>query len=602
MRTRRPFNNGVSLTVLNSDKQFERKLAAIFYGDVAGYSRLTGQDEEGTHRILSSYLDAITDAIEHHNGKVVHFAGDAVLADFSTVKDALSCAVDAQQDIKNRNQDFSDDEKLEFRIGVNLGDVIVDRNDIYGDGVNIAARLESLADSGGVCISGAVYDAIRGKLELDYEFLGEQRVKNIAEPVRAYRVIIESTQFDVPTPPVAASDLPDRLSIAVLPFTNMSGDPEQEYFSDGISEDIITDLSKVSGLFVISRNSSFVYKGKSVNVQQVGRDLGVRYLLEGSVRKAGNKVRITSQLIDSNTNGHVWADRFDRDLEDIFAVQDEVTQKIVSALQVKLTQAERERLTHRDTDNLDAYDYLLRGKEYYLRFTREANQQARQLYENAVELDPNYATALAELARVCVQARNHGWTENLVEPLKQASAFAERAVELNDSLPQAHVVLGFINMWKQDHEAAITEVNQGLALDPNHAEGHMYQAIILGFAGQPEESMESVEKSIHLNPGSPFWYLFAQGNAYFSMERYPEAIAACIKAAIINPNFIFAHLLLLACYSNVGNQEECEAELKECLARMPDLSVSWAQEVMPYKDRDVLTRFINNLQQAGLRE
>jgi adenylate cyclase len=586
---------------LISDTQLERKLAAIFYGDVAGYSRLTGQDEEGTHRILSSYLDAITDAIENHNGKVVHFAGDAVLADFSTVKDALSCAVSAQQDIKIRNLDFTDDNKLEFRIGVNIGDVIVDRNDIYGDGVNIAARLESLADSGGVCISGAAYDAIRGKLQLEYEFLGEQRVKNIAEPVRAYRVIIESSKSGTASPPVT-TQISNKPSIAVLPFENMSGDPEQEYFSDGISEDIITDLSKISGLFVISRNSSFVYKGKRVNVRQVGQDLGVRYVLEGSVRKAGNKVRITSQLIDSNTDGHVWAERFDRDLEDIFAVQDEVTQKIVTALQVQLSQVEQERLTHRDTDNLDAYDYLLRGKEYYLRFTREANQQARQLYEKAVELDPSYATALAELARVCVQARNHGWTENLTEPLRQASDFAERAVKLNDSLPQAHIALGFINMWRRDHEAAIAEVNKGLALDPNHAEGQMYQAIILGFAGQPEESMEWVEKAIRLNPGSPFWYLFAQGNAYFSMGRYAEAVAACVKAAISNPNFIFAHLLLLACYSNLGNQEECDAELKECLTRMPDLSISWAQEVMPYKNHEVLTRFINDLRGADLQE
>ena len=584
-----------------SDTQLKRKLAAIFYGDVAGYSRLTGQDEEGTHRILSSYLDAITDAIENHNGKVVHFAGDAVLADFSTVKDALSCAVSAQQDIKIRNLDFTDDNKLEFRIGVNIGDVIVDRNDIYGDGVNIAARLESLADSGGVCISGAVYDAIRGKLQLEYEFLGEQRVKNIAEPVRAYRVIIESSKSETASPPVT-TQISNKPSIAVLPFENMSGDPEQEYFSDGISEDIITDLSKISGLFVISRNSSFVYKGKLVNVRQVGQDLGVRYVLEGSVRKAGNKVRITSQLIDSNTDGHVWAERFDRDLEDIFAVQDEVTQKIVTALQVQISQVEQERLTHRDTDNLDAYDYLLRGKEYYLRFTREANQQARQLYEKAVEFDPNYATALAELARVCVQSRNHGWTQNLTEPLRQASDFAERAVKLNDSLPQAHIALGFINMWRRDHEAAIAEVNKGLVLDPNHAEGQMYQAIILGFAGQPEESMEWVEKAIRLNPGSPFWYLFAQGNAYFSMGRYTEAVAACVKAAISNPNFIFAHLLLLACYSHLGNQEECEAELKECLTRMPDLSISWAQEVMPYKNDEVLTRFINDLREADLQE
>jgi adenylate cyclase len=588
---------------LTSEKPLERKLAAIFYGDVAGYSRLTGQDEEGTHRLLSSYLDAITDAIEGHNGKVVHFAGDAVLADFSTVKDALSCAVNAQRDIKTRNQDFSDDTKLEFRIGVNIGDVIVDRNDIYGDGVNIAARLESLADSGGVCISGAVYDAIRGKLELAYEFLGEQRVKNIAEPVRAYRVIIESGQPEADTSPAAdPAQLPDKPSIAVLPFENMSNDPEQAYFSDGISEDIITDLSKVSGLFVTSRNSSFVYKGKSVNVKQVGRELGVRYVLEGSVRKAGNKVRITAQLIDSNTDGHVWADRFDRDLEDIFAVQDEVTQEIVSALQVQLTQVEQEHMSHRETDNLDAYDNLLRGKECYLRFTRDGNQQAREYYEKAVTLDPNYATALAELARIWVQARNHGWTEDLATPLKQASDYAERAVKLNNLLPQAHVVLGFINMWKLDHEAAITELEQGLALDPNHAEGHMYLAIILGFAGQPEKSMEWVDKAIRLNPGSPFWYLFAQGNAYYSLSRYEEAISACTKAAITNPNFIFAHLILLACYSNQGNQEECQAELKQCLARMPGLSLTWAKEVMPYKDAEVLNRFIDDLRGAGLQD
>ena len=587
---------------MTTEKPLERKLAAIFYGDVAGYSRLTGQDEEGTHRILGAYLDAITDAIEKHNGKVVHFAGDAVLADFSVVKDALSCAVGAQRDIKIRNREFSDDRKLEFRIGVNIGDVIVDRNDIYGDGVNIAARLESLADSGGVCISGAVHDAVRGKLELDFEFLGEKRVKNIAEPVRAYRVIIETEQPPAETSQASTIELPDKPSIAVLPFENMSGDPEQEYFSDGIAEDIITDLSKISGMFVIARNSSFVYKGKSVNVQQVGKDLGVRYVLEGSVRKAGNKVRITSQLIDSSTNGHLWAERYDRDLEDIFAVQDEVTQKIVKKLQVELTHGEQERLSERDTDSLDAYDCLLRGKEYYVRFTKEANQQARQLYEKAVDLDPNYATALAELARICVQARNHGWTENLAEPLAQASDFAERAVKLNDRLPQAHVVLGFINMWKRKHDSAIAEVNKGLALDPNHADGHMYQAIIMGFADRPEESVKWVEKATRLNPGTPFWYLFAQGHAYFLMGRYREAVGACTKAAISNPNFIFAHLVLLASHRKLGNKEEYRAELKECLARMPQLTAAWAKEVMPYKNPEVLTHFVDDLKEAGLQE
>ncbi len=358
-----------------AEKHVTRKLAAIFYADVAGYSRLTGEDEEGTHRLLSAYLDAITASIEKHYGTVLHFAGDAVLADFTTVSDALSCAVNTQHDLKDRNNDLPDNRKVQFRVGVNLGEVIVDRGEIYGDGVNVAARLEGLADPGGICISATVYDAIGTKLPFDYEFLGEQSVKNIEKPVRAYsvrlkpgavlpapsirktgwstrRLIVATAaavvlaiavvvlgwlqpwQPDVEPASVAkmAFPLPDKPSIAVLPFTNLSGDPEQEYFADGMTDDLITDLSKISGLFVIARNSTFTYKGKPVKVQRVAEELGVRYVLEGSVRRAGNKVRINVQLIDATTGGHLWADRYDRTLDDIFALQDTITGKVVQAL------------------------------------------------------------------------------------------------------------------------------------------------------------------------------------------------------------------------------------------------------------------------------
>src|SRR5215510_12889456 len=377
----------------------ERKLAAILSADVKGYSRLMGDDELATVRTLTAYREVITNLIQTHRGRVVDSPGDNILAEFASVVDAVQCAMEIQREITARNAELSPHRQMAFRIGINVGDVLTEDGRLYGDGVNIAARVEGLADAGGICLSEAAYTQVKNKLALDYEYIGEQQVKNIAEPVRVYRVQL-TPKAVVPTTSTeegATLALPDRPSIAVLPFTNMSGDSEQEYFSDGITEDLITDLSKLSGLFVIARNSVFTYKGTAVDVGEVSRKLGVRYLVEGSVRKAGNRVRINAQLVNATTGGHLWAERYDRELQDIFALQDEVTQKIVFALKVTLTPEEQVRFRQAPTNNLEAYDSFLRGQAYFWCLTREANVQARQLFKRAIELDPQYAGAYAAL-------------------------------------------------------------------------------------------------------------------------------------------------------------------------------------------------------------
>ena len=490
---------------MDADEAVERRLAAIVSTDVVGYSRLMGADEVGTLARLKAYRrDLIDPRIDQHRGRIVKTTGDGLLIEFPSVIDAVQCALEVQQLIAERNVALSETEQMRFRIGINLGDVIIEPDDIYGDGINVAARLQTISEPGGVCISSPVFDQVKNKMSLDYVDLGDQELKNIAEPVRAYRLRVGAGAEPEPAPKEAqagppadaAMELPDKPSIAVLPFDNMSGDPEQEYFSDGITEDIITDLSKVSGLFVIARNSTFTYKGKAMNLTEVARELGVRYVLEGSVRKAGDRVRVTAQLIDGATGGHRWAERYDRKVEDIFSVQDELTEQIVQALEVNLTERERERIAHKDTDNLEAYDFLLRGKDLYLQFTREANDQARQMFEQAITLDPNFAPAYAELARVFIQARNHGWSESLVESLKRARECGEKAVALDDQLPQAHNVLGFADMWQKRHEQARAHVDRALALDPNFADSHMVRAFTLGFVGQAEEHLCCVSSMI----------------------------------------------------------------------------------------------------------
>jgi adenylate cyclase len=493
-------------------QEVKRKLIAILSADVKGYSRLMGEDEKGTVRTLNVYKEVMTGLIQHHRGRVVDAPGDNVLAEFGSVVDAVECAVEIQIELKTRNAELPENRRMEFRIGVNLGDVIEDGEQILGDGVNIAARLESLSEAGGICISGTAFDQVRNKLELGYEYLGEQTVKNIALPVRAYKVLMEPKEagkvigekkaklrkwqrtalFGIailivmaagvaiwklyirPTPQIEVASkekmlhpLPDKPSIAVLPFVNMSGDPKQEFFSDGITEEIITALSKIPQVFVIARASTFHYKGKAVKVKQVSEELGVRYVLEGSIRKGVDKIRITAQLIDATMGHYLWAERYDRDLKDIFALQDEITLKIISALQVKLTVGEQARMTAKGTKNLEAYLKLMQASEAWGGLNKEGNALARKLVEEVIALDSNYAMAYLRLSATHLMDLTYGTTESPEKSLRRAEECVQKALFLDDSSPEAHAFLGRIYLTKRQYEKAIAEGEQALALGPN---------------------------------------------------------------------------------------------------------------------------------------
>ena len=487
-------------------EQYAQKLVAILYADVAGYSRLTGEDEVGTHRILSTYLDLFTGAVEHHGGKVVHYAGDAILAEFATVSHAIICAVKIQQDLEGRNQELPDEKRVQFRIGVNLGEVIVDRDEIYGDGVNIAARLEDLAEPGGVCVSEAVRAALGTKLPLEYEFLGEKDVKNIKEPVRAYHARLKAGA-ELPKPSAAAKPssnrlrivaiatsivlvigggvlgwlepwepreepasvqrmaypLPEKPSIAVLPFSNFSADPEQDHFAEGITESVITELSRFRNLFVIDRNSTLSYQGKSMKARQVSEDLGVQYILEGNVQRSKDRVRINVQLIDALTGRHLWGERYDKDLSDLFAVQDEVTREIVATLATedgRLAKAWQERTARKGTDSLNAYELDLRGWKAYGTWTKEAFASAEELFEKAVAADPDYARPYANLAMITVyQVYSQFLPE---ESLERAVELAEEAIARDDGEAWGHWALGAAYLKLGSHERAVAEYERAL--------------------------------------------------------------------------------------------------------------------------------------------
>jgi adenylate cyclase len=579
----------------------ERKLAAILSADVKGYSRLMGDDDEATVRALTAHRETMTSLIQQHRGRVVDSPGDNLLAAFASVVDAVRCAVEVQRELHASNTDLPDDRKMEFRIGLNVGDVIVEGERIYGDGVNIAARLEGLAEAGGICISGTVYEHVENKLALHYQDLGEQTVKNIAKPVRVYRVRAEATATAsaVSREQIPTLALPDQPSIAVLPFINISGDPEQEYFSDGITEDLITDLSKLSGLFVIARNSVFLYKGKAVQPAHVSRELGVRYILEGSVRKVGVRVRITAQLVDASTGYHLWAERYDRDVQDIFAVQDEVTRQIVAALQVKLSAGEQDRLGRAPTDNLEAYDYHLRGRELHAHFTPETNTQARQMFETAIALDPRFAAAYADMGWTYFEEWALGWSTE-PETLAQALTLAQRTLSLDGSLPDGHRLLGVVYLWEKRHAQAIAAAERALALAPNGAETHVTLGDILNWAGRPEESVPLIEQAMRLNPEYPTWYLWHLGHAYYLTGRYEEAIAILKRTVIRNPEFMPAHAYLSSSYVALGRAGEAEAE-GDAVARLsPQLSVEGLRQRLPYKDPAVLERVLSAARKAGL--
>jgi adenylate cyclase len=578
----------------------KRKLTAIPSADVKGYSRLMGEDEEATVHTLTSYREIMSSLINQHRGRVVDSPGDNVLAEFASVVDAVQCAVEIQQVLKARNADLPDDRKMEFRIGINLGDVIVERDRIYGDGVNIAARIEELCEGGCICISGSAFEQIENKLPLRYESLGEHTVKNISKPVNVYKANIETLPAVSPVERKAL-ELPDKPSVAVLPFANMSGDSEQEYFSDGMAEDLITDLSKISSLFVIARNSSFTYKGKNIKVQQVGEELGVRYVLEGSVRKAGNRVRITAQLVDTKTGYHLWAERYDRNLDDIFELQDEVTQKIVAALKVELTQGEQENLERTPTDNLEAYDYFLRGESFLWRTTKEANAQARQMFKRAVELDPEFALAYAHLGLTYWLDWGLLWSPD-PDNLEQGFNLAQRALALDDGLSRGHIVLGISYLWKRQHEQAIAEARRAIQLNPNDADCYAWLGWILNFSGRPEESIELVKKALRLNPHDQFFYLFLLGEAYSIANRHEEAIGALKRVLARNPEWMPCHSWLSVLYGKSGRNDEARNEVTEILRTTPGVSLEVFRQRLPFKDQAVLERHLDGMRKAGLPE
>jgi adenylate cyclase len=599
-------------------EDFKRKLTAILSADVKGYSRLMGEDEEATVRTITAHRKVITSVIEKYRGRVVDSPGDNILAEFVSVVDAVQSAVEIQEVIRAKNAELPEDRRMEFRIGINLGDVIQEGERIYGDGVNIAARVEGLAEAGGICISGSAYEQIENKLALGYDYIGEHTVKNIVKPIRVYKVptgpetLQKVSEEKKPAPgwqkaafavviallvvaggvalwksshsPISptieaasvekmAFPLPDKPSIAVLPFDNLSGDPEQEYFSDGLTEEIISALSGVPKLFVIARNSTFTYKGKPVKAQQVAEELGVRYVLEGSVRKAGDKVRITAQLVDALNGHHLWAKRYDRNISDIFAVQDELTKEIITAMQVKLTQGEQARTVARGTDNLEAYLKCLQANELFLKHNMESNALVKQLAEEAIALDPEYAWAYYRLGGSYELDVWLGTTESPKDSLAKATELLEKAILLDNNLAEAHGLLGFIYAVEKQHDRALAQVKKAVALNPNSARAHIYLGKVHTFARRYEESIPEYKKAIRLNPIPPGYYFWSLGLSYGQAGQYDEAITWCEKAIHMEPDDLLARIMMTAVYSWSERDEEARAEAAEVLRIDPDFSL-----------------------------
>ncbi len=579
-----------------AEERLERRLSAILAADIAGYSALMGANESRTVRDLKGHQAVVLPMIGEFAGRIIDTAGDGILAEFPSVVNAVKCALAVQSTMAERNAAIEPERRLQFRVGINIGDVVYDDARIYGDGINVAARLEGIAEAGGICISSKVYEEINGRVDLACEDIGEQQLKNIARPVHAYRVRLDT----IVTTADPAPALPARPSIAVLPFLNMSGDPEQEFFADGITEDLITDLSKASGLFVIARNSSFAYKGRSVKVQEIGRDLGVRFVLEGSVRKAGNRLRITAQLIDAGNGGHLWAERFDRDLTDIFATQDEVVEKIVGALAVNLTHGEARRLRRRGTASVEAYETWLRAREYLTRSTREGVAQAKTIYRRAIEIDQNFAAPHAGLALALIADYVSDWSEDPAQALDEAERWARRAVELKDQDPVSHMALGSVLLWRRDLDGALAECRRMIALDPNFAQGHSATGLALMYAGRPTEALEAIAVSMRLDPHYAGIVLHFLAQANFSLGNYEAAVEQLRKRIARTPGTDSSRMLLAACYGHLGRHEEARAMWAELMQVNPDFSLAQRERVLPYKDPRDFQRIADGLAKAGL--
>ncbi len=591
----------------------ERRLAAVLAADVVGYSRLMGVDEAGTLDALTKVRSELIDGkIAEHQGRVVKLSGDGLLLEFPSVVNAVRCAAEIQRGMRDRNANLPQEIRIEFRIGVNLGDVIVQDEDIFGDGVNVAARLESIAKPGGIAISGSVRDQIGNRLDLVFEDMGEHKLKNIEQPVRVYSLSHEES--------TAANTAPkrdQRPSVAVLPFSNLSGDPEQEYFSDGITEDIITDLSKISGLWVAARNTVFTYKNKPVTVEQIARDLGVAYILEGSVRKAGPRVRVTGQLVNAKDGGHLWADRFDRDLTDIFAIQDEITRAIVEQLTVKLLPQEKKSIERPQTDNIEAYTYYLRGREFLHRHTKSYYQIARRMFTKAIELDPRYARAYAGIAACDSYLFYHYFQYEIGEAIQNITAAADKALELDEDLAEAHACRGAALTFANRFEEAATEFERAIALDPNSFEAHYFYARYCFVRGDLERAASLFERAGEVKPDDyQSWCLLI--HVYRSLGRTDQIEAAARKGIALAEKELAMHpenprpaALGAAGLLAVGEMERSREWLTRALAIDPDdlltlynASCVYAHLGEAERALDLLERFLplaNDLNRAWIK-
>jgi TolB-like protein/class 3 adenylate cyclase len=627
-----------------AEEGFKRKLAAILSADAEGYSRLMDDNEEATVRTLSMYRTAINDLVQQYRGRVVDTPGDNILAEFTSVVDSVNCAVEIQRELAERNAELPENRRMQFRIGVNLGDVIEEEGRIYGDGVNIAARVEAMAEAGGICVSGRAYDQVANKLGLEYENLGEHQVKNITTPIRIFRVLslpgaaahrvvqakkavgkkwrnlvvaagsvvlivavaVGVWQFYMRPPSVEpaskekmAFSLPEKPSIAVLPFDNMSGDTAQDYFSDGLTDQIISSLSKVADLFVIARNSTFTYKGKPVKVQQVAEELGVRYVLEGSVRKAEDRVRITAQLVNALTGHHLWSESYEGDLKDIFALQDEITMEVVTAMRVKLTEGDQARITAKGTKNLKAYLKHLEGTEQLFLLNKEANFRAKQLFEEAIALDPEYGAAYAFLGFCHLTDVLYGWSKSPPKSFQRAFELAQKALSHDDSQSRPYIAISDIYLLQRKYEKAIAEAQKAVEINPNGSRNNFNLGWILRCAGRPEEGIPLLKKAIRLNPIAQVTRFDVLGRAYF-LTRYEEAIAAYKTVVKIDPDYRDSHVGLAATYAILGREEEARTEVAEILRIEPSFSIKNYEKFMFFQVG--LEVEIEGLRKAGLPE
>jgi adenylate cyclase len=626
---------------------YKRKLTTILSADVAGYSRLMGDDEAATLKTLTTYRGIMADLIKQHRGRMIDSPGDNVLVEFTSVVDAVQCAVAVQKELQARNAELPENRRMEFRIGINLGDVIEEEGRIYGDGVNIAARLEALADPGGICVSKTAFDHTESKLPLGYEYLGEQTVKNIAKPVGAYKVLMEPRvtvaeeiekvkalpvwrrkaiftgaiavlvaaiavaiwNFYLRPPPIEpafvekmALSLPDKPSVAVLPFVNMSDDPKQEFFSDGISEDIINALVRWPTILVIPRSSSFIYKGKEVDAKQVGREMGVRYVLDGTVRREGNRLRITAQLIDVTTLQHLFSERYEREMKDIFAIQDEITMKILTAMRVSLSGEGVPSLRSKGTKNIEAYLKLLQAEAIFQTMNRATQAQARRLAEEAVALDPEYARAYTMIAVTIGNEVLLGVYKNRREALERAMALAEKAVQLDDSEEMAHRCLGFIAiLLNRDYEKAIAGAKRAVELAPNSVLAQTILGYFLYSAGRTEEAIPILKRAVVLSPIPLPRTLSHLCIACRKARRYEEAVAVCRQLIQLEPNYIYPHLTLAATFAEMERMEEARAEITEVLRIDPKYMVKVVPRSFPWKDQAEIDRLIDSLRKAGLK-